>query len=74
MIHVNVKNALIMFMELFFKELCDVEGPLVSIVPFTKLFYDVHFSLYYQHGWHVERVTIIELFSNTKQGDPLRGI
>jgi hypothetical protein len=46
----------------------------VSIVPFTKLFYDVHSSLYYQHGWHAEKVTIIGLFSNTKQGDPLRGI
>jgi hypothetical protein len=37
------------------------------------LFYGAHSSLYFQHGWHVEGVTIIESFSSTKQGDPLRG-
>jgi hypothetical protein len=51
--------------------LCDVEGPLASIVPITSLFCGVHFSLYYQHGWHVEGVTIIESFLGMKHNDPL---
>jgi hypothetical protein len=46
---------------------------LANVVPFTKLFYGVHYFLYYQHGQHVEGVTIIESSSNTKQGDPLGG-
>jgi hypothetical protein len=37
------------------------------------LFYGVHFSLFYQHGWHVEGITIIESFSSTREGDPLGG-
>ncbi len=37
------------------------------------LFYGAHFSFYYQHGQHVEGVTIIESFLGMKQGDPLRG-
>jgi hypothetical protein len=49
-------------------------GALVSIVPFTRLFYDVHSFFYYQHGRHVEGVTIIESSSSTRQGDPLRGL
>jgi hypothetical protein len=56
-----------------FRELCDVRGLFANIVPFIKLFYGAHSSLYFQHGWHVERVTIIESSSGTKQGDPLRG-
>jgi hypothetical protein len=32
---------------IIFKELCDAKGPLASIVPFTRLFYGAHFSLYY---------------------------
>jgi hypothetical protein len=49
-----------------FKEFCDVGGLLASIIPFTKLFYDVHSSFYYQHGQHVEGVTIIESSSGTR--------
>jgi hypothetical protein len=49
-------------------------GPLANIIFFTKLFYGVHFSLYYQHGQHEEGVTIIESSSSTKQGDPLRDL
>jgi hypothetical protein len=45
----------------------------VNIVPFTKLFYGVHSSLYYQHGLHVEGVIIIESSLGTRQGDPLGG-
>jgi hypothetical protein len=30
-----------------FKKLCDAEGPLANIVPFTKLFYGTHFPFYY---------------------------
>jgi hypothetical protein len=44
----------------------------MSIVPFTKLFYGAHSFFYYQHGRHVERVTIIESSLGTKQNDPLR--
>jgi len=32
----------------------------MSIVLFTRIFYGVHFSLYYQHGQHEKGVTIIE--------------
>ncbi len=38
------------FQVVIFKELCDVRGPLASIVPFTKLFYGIHSFFYYQHG------------------------
>ncbi len=52
--------------------MCDAKGPLVSIVPFTKLFYGVHSFLYY-HGWHVEGITIIESFLSMRQGDLIGG-
>jgi hypothetical protein len=42
-----------------------------SIVPFIRLFYNVHFFLNYQHGQQVEGVNIIESFLTTKQGDTL---
>jgi hypothetical protein len=45
----------------------------MNIVPFTKLFYGVHSSFYYQHRQHEEGVTIIESISSMRQGDPLRG-
>jgi len=54
-----------------FLELCDVGGLLVSIVPFTILFYGAHYSFYYKHGQHVEGVTIIESSSGIRHGDPL---
>jgi hypothetical protein len=74
MMKVNIKNVFNnVFQIIIFKKLCDVEGPLVSIVPFTKLFYGVHSSLYYQHGWHVKGVTIIESSSSRRHGDPLGG-
>jgi len=41
--------------------------------PFMMLFYGAHFSFYYQHGWHVEGVTIIESFLGTKHGNLLGG-
>jgi hypothetical protein len=68
------KTLLIVFPELLFLENCVMRGgPLVNIVPFIRLFYGVHSSLYYQHGWHVEGVTIIKSSSNMKHDDPLRG-
>jgi hypothetical protein len=45
---------------------------LANIVLSTKSFYGFHYSLYYQHGWHVKGVTIIESSSGTRQGDLLR--
>jgi hypothetical protein len=51
----------------------DVAGPLVNIVLFTKLFYGVFFSFYYQDGHYEEGVIIIMSFSSMRQGDPLRG-
>jgi hypothetical protein len=63
---------LITFLELLFLK-SYVMGPLVGIVFLTKLFYGVHYFLYYQHGQHVEGVTIIESSFGTKQGDPLGG-
>jgi hypothetical protein len=45
---VNVENAFNnVFGIVIFKELCDVGGPLASIIPFTMFFYGVHSSLYY---------------------------
>jgi hypothetical protein len=58
---VNVKNVFDNVSQtIIFREFCDVEGLLANIVPFTKLFYGVHSSFYFQHGWHVKGVTIIE--------------
>jgi len=72
---VNVKNAFNgVSWIIVFKELWNVEGPLVNIGPFTKLFYDIHFSLYYRHGQHEEGVTIIESSLSIRQGDPLGGL
>jgi hypothetical protein len=48
-----------------------VTTPLVSIVPFTRLFYDAHFIFYYQHGQHVKRVTIIESSLSMRHDDLL---
>jgi len=42
------------FQVVIFIELCDAEGPLTSVVPFTRLFYGAHFFLYFQHGQHAE--------------------
>jgi hypothetical protein len=46
---------------------------LVSIIPFIRVFYAIHFSFYYQHGWHLEGVNIIESVLSMRQGDPLGG-
>jgi hypothetical protein len=62
------------FWVVIFRKLCDVGGPLVNTVPFTMLFYGAHSFLYYQHGWHVEGVTIIDSFLSTRHGDPLGGL
>jgi hypothetical protein len=48
------------------RKLQNGKGPLVSIVPFTTLFYGVHFFLYYQDRQHEERVTVIEYFLSMK--------
>jgi hypothetical protein len=54
MMQVNVKNAFNNVSETtIFRDLCDVWGPLTSIIPFIKLFYGAHSSLYYQHEQHV---------------------
>jgi hypothetical protein len=43
MMQVDVENAFNnIFQTIIFKELCKVEEPLASIVPFTKLFYGAH--------------------------------
>jgi hypothetical protein len=42
-------------------------GFLANIVPFTMLFYGVHFFIYFQHGQYEEGVIIIESFSSTRQ-------
>ncbi len=71
MMQINIENAFNnVFQVAIFRELCDAGGFLVNIVPFPKLFYRAHFSLYYQHGWHVEGVTIIESSLGIRQGDP----
>jgi hypothetical protein len=56
---VDVENAFNdVFQAVIFKELRDVGGPLASIVPFTKLFYGVHYSFTTSMG-------------NMKKGSPL---
>jgi hypothetical protein len=72
-VQINVKYAFNSISQtVIFRKLCDVEEPLANIVPFTRLFYGAHSFLYYQHGQHVEGVTIIESSSSMKWGDPLR--
>jgi hypothetical protein len=45
---VNIENAFNnVFLAIIFRKLCDVEGVLVNIVPFTMLFYGAHSSFYY---------------------------
>jgi hypothetical protein len=58
---VDVKNAFnsVSFELLFLESCVMLGGLLVTIVPFTKLFYGTHSSLYYQHGRHVEGVTVM---------------
>ncbi len=68
---VNTFNNI--FQIIIFRKLCDVKGPLANIVPFIMLFYGVHSFSYYQHGRHVEGVTIIESSLGTRQGDSLGG-
>jgi hypothetical protein len=64
-----------MFFELLFsKSYVMSGGPLASIVPFTRLFYGAHFSLYYQQRQSVEGATIIESSLSMKQGNPLKGL
>jgi hypothetical protein len=70
---VKVKNVFNnIYRVVILKKFCDVGEPLVSIILFIKMFYDVHFFLYYQHGQHVKKVTIIESSSSMRQGDPLK--
>jgi hypothetical protein len=67
MMQINIKHIFNNVSQVvIFRKLCDVGGTLANIVPFTRFFYDVHPSLYYQHGQNVEGVTIIESFSSTK--------
>jgi hypothetical protein len=71
MMQVNIENIFnIISLYLFYKELQGAKGPLVNIILSTTLFYDDHFSLYFQHGQHGEGVTIIESSLGTKQGNP----
>jgi hypothetical protein len=70
MMQVNVENVFnIIYFYLFFRKLQDAGGFSANIIPSTKLFYDAYFFLYFQHGQHEKGVTIIESFSNIRQGD-----
>lgn len=72
---IDIENAFnSVFWANIFKELWDVRGPLANIVLLTKLFYGVHYFLYYQHGQREEGVTIIESLLGMRQGDPFRGL
>jgi hypothetical protein len=69
MMQVNVENIFNnIFQAINFREFQDVRGHLVSIIPFTMLFYGVHYSLYYQHGQHEDGIIIIEFFLKHKVG------
>jgi hypothetical protein len=73
MMQVNIENAFnSVSRATILRELQDVEGLLANIVPFTKLFYGVHSSFYYQHGQHEEGFIAIESSSGMRQGDPPR--
>ncbi len=64
---INVENIFNnVFQVVIFRKLQDAKGHLVNIVPFTMLFYGVHYFLYYQHGQHEEGVAIIEFSLSTK--------
>jgi hypothetical protein len=69
-----LKMLLIAFFEWLFLENYVMSRGLWQTLSFTNLFYGDHYSLYYQHGWHVEGVTIIESSLGTRQRDPLGGI
>jgi hypothetical protein len=70
-----LKTFLITFLELLFVNNYVMLGrPLMNFIFFTKLFYGVHSSLYYQDGQHVEGVNIIDSSSSTKHDDPLKGL
>ncbi len=45
----------------------------MNIIPFTRLFYGVPFSFYYQRWQHEEGDTNIESFSSISENDPLGG-
>jgi len=63
MMQVDAKNAFNnISWAVISKELWDARGPLVNIVPFTRLFYGVHSFPYYQHMQHEEGVIVIESF------------
>jgi hypothetical protein len=63
---------LIVFLKLLFLKSCVMSrGLWQALSPFTRLFYGIRSSLYYQHGQHMVGVTIIESSSCMKQGDPL---
>jgi hypothetical protein len=69
-----LKTFLISFFGLLFIKSCVIPRGLwraLSLLP--SCFYGAPSFLYYQHGRHVEGVTIIESSSSTKQGDPLGG-
>jgi hypothetical protein len=45
---VNIENIFNnIFRITIFRDLCDAKEPLANIIPSTKLFYGVHFFLYY---------------------------
>jgi hypothetical protein len=70
---VDVENAFNnAFQAVIFLKIRNVKGPLANIVPFTKMFYGIHSSIFYHHGQHEEGITIIESSLSTKQGDPPR--
>jgi hypothetical protein len=75
MMQVHIKNIFNnIFRAIIFRKLCEIEGALANIVPFIMLFYGSHFFFFYQHGWHVEGVTIIGSSLGMRQGDPLGGL
>ncbi len=72
---VDVENVLNNVSQVvIFRELQNAKGLLVSIVPFTRMFYGVHSFLFYQHGQHEKGVLIIESYLSTRQDDPLKGL
>ncbi len=61
---------LITFLELLFKKSSVMSERLWQALSLLSMCFIIIFFLYYQHGQHVKKVTIIESSSGMKQSDP----
>jgi hypothetical protein len=73
MIQVDVENTFNNVSQtIISRESCDVGGGFNENCPLYQIVLWCSSFIYYQHGQHVEEVTIIESSSNTRPGDPIK--